>query len=67
MIATPSAQELELRVRSAREPRADTRELVDALNDLAWAVRQKEPQRSLALAQEANARAREPIARRSRR
>lgn len=58
MIAPPSTADLELRLRRARESGADLRVLVDALNELAWAVRQKEPQRCFELASEAHERAR---------
>jgi diguanylate cyclase (GGDEF)-like protein len=55
----PSPVDLEERLDRARETPVPGHELVDALNELSWAVRQKEPQRSLELATEARARARE--------
>lgn len=58
-IAPTSPEELELRLRFARASPSDERVLVDALNDLAWAVRQKEPQRCFELADEAHRRARQ--------
>ena len=51
--------ELDLRLGRARESARSTPELVDTLNELAWAVRQKDPQRSKELAAEARDHARE--------
>ena len=55
----PPFDELELRLRRARESTHSAQELVDALNALAWAVRKKDPQGSLDLAAEARENARE--------
>ena len=44
---------LEARLREARTSGRPSPELVDALNEVAWAVRQKDPQRCLRLAREA--------------
>ena len=55
----PPFDELELRLRRARESAHSAQELVDALNELAWAVRKKDPQGSLDLATEARENARE--------
>ena len=52
-------EELELRLRRARGSTHSDWELVDALNELSWAIRQKDPQGSLALATEADEHARE--------
>ena len=55
----PPFDELELRLRRARESAHSAQELVDALNELAWAVRKKDPQGSLDLATEARENTRE--------
>jgi tetratricopeptide (TPR) repeat protein len=58
-LIAPSPDELERRLDRAREAPTSSFELVDALNELSWAIRQKEPQRSLELATEARVLARE--------
>ena len=55
----PAFDELERRLQRARESSHSSEELVEALNELAWAVRKTDPQRSLELAVEARERARE--------
>lgn len=56
-VIAPSVEQLEARLRHARESEAEGRALVDALNELSWGIRHKEPQRSLALATEARGQA----------
>ena len=58
-LIAPSPDELERRLDRAREAPTSSLELVDALNELSWVIRQKEPQRSLELATEARVLARE--------